>query len=265
MAMTRPLRAFDGSVDKNSSAALRLPCSSRSRRSSSAWWAPTQSARKAAARSAHQSAWRSRHSVRSDAFASRSRPYPATKSSSRYLSDPSSTWVAVTTDLSTSEPIRSRISSASRPSPEQTATAPARSQPPVNTDIRHHSACSCAAALVEAPVHAGAQGPVPVGCVPIAAVQEAVPVRQLIEHPLRGQGPDPRGGQLHGERHSLHGRAQLGDRLGVLRASVGSRHARGRPGRRRVRPPRPPPGRRGWWARPGPGRPAAAPARPPRH
>ena len=51
-----------------------------------------------------------------------------------------------------------------------------------------------------APLDHGQQGPVPLGCAPVAASQQGEPVVQAALDLIRAHAADPRGGEFDGER-----------------------------------------------------------------
>ena len=83
----------------------------------------------------------------------------------------------------------------------------------------------------EAPVERVAQGPLPFGQVTRSGGQHAHPVVEPGQQRLRGQQPDPGGGQLDGQRQAVQPTADLGDGLDVAPGQLEARGLGAGPGR----------------------------------
>ena len=135
-----PAAASPGSDRQKSRAVQRLARSALIRSNASTCRASFAPAMDASSRI--QSRWRRWKVVSPPASRSRSRPNWRSGSRSRNRSA-ASPCRRLSTDFSTSDPTSSGISSASSPSPAQTAWAASSSNPPANTDRRAHSSRSC--------------------------------------------------------------------------------------------------------------------------
>ena len=83
----------------------------------------------------------------------------------------------------------------------------------------------------KAPVERVAQGPLPFGQVTRSAGQNAHPVIEPGQQRLRGQQPDPGGGQLDGQRQAVQPTADLGDGPDVAPGQLEARGFGAGPGR----------------------------------
>ena len=164
--------------------------------------------------SAYRRACLSATSRVSPAASSRSRAYSPIVCSIRSRSP----WPSVCTSaLSTSDSSSSRTLS---PGSAQTASTSASVHPPAKTAMRRNRRCSDSVEERVAPVDRGAQRLLPLGNVARAGREHVEGVVEPLEQRLRGQEPQPGGGELERERQAVQAPADRRDGRRRSRASA---------------------------------------------